>query len=234
MVFRTLLLLAIMAAAWLYDRQVFPVVAFLAGAAWLTPYIRGRSGQEKALPQVVAKAARWMGYGTSRSHLTSFRVIWRDVWVHVRGGFFGPETHSVELLSLSTAMPAQVPFCFVIRSSQQVVREADLVENSRIPRTSFEYELKRVDLGSGMEAAGNLPDLLTEIVDAELRRELRDGCRRAVSLQQVQFNGSLLTMQFYLSGEATAVDLSLAADLVVRFHLTLEALLANVTFKAPL
>lgn len=233
MVFRTLVLVGILGVAWWYDQKVFPLVAFLAAAAWLTPFVRGRRDVQPSDSGLVRRAAEWMGYG-QRAFLKSFRTMWRDVWVYVRSGRVGPEHHRIELLNLSTAFEREVPFCFVVRSREQVVKEAHLVENSRIPRTSFEYELKSVDVGSVLEGAANLPDLLVEALEGALRTDLEKASSRPISLQQVHFNGSQLATQLFVAKEATALDLTFVADLHVRFHLTLEALLANVSFKAPL
>lgn len=233
MVLRTLFLVAIVAASWWYDQKVFPLVAFLAAAAWLTPFIRGKETDSDADTGLVKRAAEWLGYG-SRAFLRSFRMLWRDMWLHVRSVRLGPEHHKVELLVLSTAFSTQVPFCFVVRTREQVVREATLVENSRIPGTPFEYELARLDVGTVLEAASNLTDLMTEVLGQTLKDDLERASKRAISLQQVHFNGTHLVSQLYVAREATALDMTLAADLHVRFHLTLEALLENVSFKAPL
>ncbi len=233
MVLRTLVLVLVVTAAWWYDQKVFPLVAFLAVAAWLTPFVRNRKDDEHPDTGLVKRAAEWMGYG-SREFLRSFRMVWRDVWMHVRSIRVGPEHSQVELLVLTTSLPEEVPFCFMLRTREQVVKEATLVENSRIPRTPFEYELSCVDAGVNLEAAANLPDLLGEALDPGLRSDLEKASKRPISLQQLHFNGSHLVSQLYVTRDATALDLSLVADLHVRFHLTLEALVANVSFKAPL
>jgi len=140
----------------------------------------------------------------------------------------------VHVVDLASPTFRKVPFCFLVRSSTSPVKEAQLVENSKIPGIKFEYQLKAVDVAQGLEAAANMADLFESIiVDNPAVEILRIFELQGVSALKVFFNGRVLHTYFVLHDSATPASAARLLDKHSGFHLTLLEILDKVDFKVP-
>lgn len=161
---KTLLLVAVMAVSFFVARRYFDLVAIVAGLLWVAEYFRSRAERRGRRRKVsVGHFAVLLGL-PARSQITSFKFRWSETLVRLSGVVEDDVTPVTKMITASSPLLKKVPFCFVARRTDLKVREAQLVENSRIPDIAFEYVLRRVDLPGPWEAASNMPELFEEAV----------------------------------------------------------------------
>ena len=228
---KTLTLLGVIAAAWLFAPDFFEMVALMGGLVWLTEFfrIRSQSGPGTASVELPGEL---LGIKV-RPGLSTVKFRWRGRPVHLAGTI--ATTALREFNVYDVAMPAfrKTPFCFVMRHVKALVREAELVENSRIPGIRFEYALERVAANTPLEAAANMPDLFAELLSTWEGAPPELWAQRGVALQKLFFNGRVLHAHLVLGEKTLPEDLVSFLEQQVAFHLTLLALLDKVDFKVP-
>ncbi len=160
---KTLLLVGVVVLAWFFAHRYFDLVMLIAGILWVTEYFRSRQmGEGGERPVPVDDLARRLGIPV-RTGQRSVKARWNDVLVQLSAVEVTAGTRRLTVYDLASPTFRKAPFCFVIRPRKAVIREADLVENSRIPGIKFEYQLRRVELPPPLEAAANLPDLFLDM-----------------------------------------------------------------------
>jgi hypothetical protein len=229
---KTLLLVTVVALAFLFARDYFEVVTLLAAVAWSVEYFRTRpTPGEEGSGRSVERLAELLGQ-KSRPFLTSLRL--RVEGVPFNTTAFAVPAGGGELVVHDLACPTfrKTPLCFVVRPTRALVREAQLVENSRIPGIRFEYMLKRVEVPSPLEAACNMPDLFEELQRrADPWAWLGGSTNRGLSVQKVFFNGRVLHSHVVLGEGTTGGELMPFLAAQASFCLTLVELLDKVDFK---
>lgn len=144
------------------------------------------------------------------------------------------KSRPLDVGDLSSLTFRQVPLAFVVRSANATVKEAQLVENSRIAGVRFEYRLRPVELGGALEAASNMPDLLVNIFKAAAGPAVELFQLSGLRVQKIFFNGRVLHTHFVVTPEAWEGDMKRLMGLHEEFHLTLLGILNNVNFNVPL
>jgi len=230
------LLLGVLTAGWFLLPRHFDMVVLVCALVWGVDYLRVRAGRPDVRRRgSVSRLGEMLGIETRRNQ-ASFRfpragAIGQFAALTVESG--GRE---VDLVELSLPTFRKVPFCFVVRYRGSKLRESDLVENSLIPGTRFEYVLRRVDTGEPLEAAANLPDLLADaLAEGEgadrLRRIGGDGIR----LQKAFFNGRSLHFLTVMPDEGPGPgELELFLDDAFALHAWLVELVDRVEFRVPM
>ncbi len=226
---KTLLLVGVVVLAWFFAHRYFDLVMLIAGILWVTEYFRSRQmGEGGERPVPVDDLARRLGIPV-RTGQRSVKARWNDVLVQLSAVEVTAGTRRLTVYTFRKA-----PFCFVIRPRKAVIREADLVENSRIPGIKFEYQLRRVELPPPLEAAANLPDLFLDMAEnADGARVDRWGDGGA-AVQQTFFNGRAVHTHFVVEGNGGGPSPAALLDAHVAFHLNLLDLVDDVNFKVPM
>jgi hypothetical protein len=230
---KSLLLVAIVTAAYFFARPYFPYIALAAGVAWLAQYFRPKPIKESSDLFVAGRLADLLGLPRH-----PFQKAWKfrrdNVTLHL--AVSGEPTPDGEVVLIDVASPLFVdtPFCFVIRSRSARIKEAGLVENSRIPGVQFEYQLSRLPSPDGLEGASNMPDLFREVSagDAAFSPLALFGAP-GLDVEKVFFNGRVLHTLFVLGPSADRYRCQQLLHVHTGFHLTLKDILANVSFKVP-
>jgi len=231
---KTTLVVGVVILAWFFAHQYFDWILFIAGGLWVTEFFRSRAqgeGQRRALP--IEALARALGIPV-RANQRTVKVRWNGVLLHLAAHeeTVGVRTHT--LYDIATPAFRKTPFCFVARPRKAKVREADLVENSRIPGIKFEYQLRRADVPEPLEAAANLPDLFADVMAAGNGPQIVQWGAPAAAVQKVFFNGRVVHTFALLDETAPQAQLAALLDSHVAFHLNLLDLMDDVDFKVPM
>jgi len=230
---KSLILVAVVTAAYFFARPYFPYIALAGGVLWLTQYFRPKPVRETTDLFVAARLADLLGLPRHpRQRVWKFR---RDETVyHLSVASIAEGSREVVVVDVATPLYRETPFCFVMRSRSAKVREADLVENSRIPDVRFEYQLRRMPTPDGIEAASNMPDLFqTTAASDSAFSPYALFSAKGIELEKVYFNGRVLHSVLVLSKDASRYDAEHLLHLHTGFHLTLRDIVDNVSFKVP-
>jgi len=233
-VWKTAALVGLVVLSYFFARSYFEIVALMAGLLWASEYYRTRNEAARLRPAAsVAPLAQLLGRRW-RPFLRSMKLRWKNVHMNLAAFVVKSGAGEVQVTDVATPAFRKTPFCFVIRAVTSVVREAQLVENSRIPGTRFEYALRRVDVPAPFEAASNMADLFADVMGqtpAEARVE-RAGVD-SIEVQKVFFNGRVLHSHIVVSPLVSRVELARFLDAHTAFHLTLVDIIDKVNFKVP-
>lgn len=229
-----MLVAGVVVLAWFFAHSYFDWVVLVAGALWVTEYFRSRSqGEGGQRPVPVEPFARILGL-PARAQQRTIKVRWNGVWLHLSARAETVGLRTVTLFDIASPSFHKAPFCFVLRPRKAAVREADLVENSRIPGIKFEYQLRRAEVPEALEAAANLPDLFGDVMAAgDVAGGLAWGGAEA-QVQKVYFNGRVVHTCALTAEDAPREQLVALLDSHVAFHLNLLDLMDDVDFKAPM
>lgn len=231
---QTIVLLAAIAASYLWAEGIFPFVAIAGGLLWFST--RHRTAEERRSstePTLAHEYASLLGIQIPQQH-RGFRIRGGSVPLSVQVVAEGISDSGPLVLDLGAPGMRQVPFCFILRSLEAPHRFEDLVENSRIPGVKFEYELSRLTLPSPLEGASNQSDLMDPILDSVVRWSRCCSRTNGLRLQSVFFNGKVLHTRFDLDGQATPLEARQLLETHRQFLDDLWHLLDQVQFKAPL
>ncbi len=231
---KTTLVVAVVILAWFFAHQYFDWIAFIAGGLWVTEFFRSRAqgeGQQRAVS--IEPLARALGIPV-RANQRSVKFRWNGVVTHLSAHEETVGVRTVTLYDLASPAFRKAPFCFVVRPRKARVREADLVENSRIPGIKFEYQLRRSELPEPLEAAANLPDLFADVMKASNGSEIASWGAPAAQAQKVFFNGRVVHTVALADDTAPQEQLAALLDSHVAFHLNMLDLMDDVDFKVPM
>lgn len=222
-----LALLAALVLVYLFVPRFLPWAIVLAGLVWITTSRVAASTPVRSREEITQAHRFATALGMDYARWTRGFRFMREGW-RLRVATVPEGSDGLELLDLTIGGWPVVPLCFLVRGANPPLREENLVENSRIPGTRFEYELRPFDAAAPLEGASNLPDLM-----GHLRDELGELARHSTGLQRLFFNGRVLHLQFRMEGlEASVVPGMVDAWLEVA--LGLEDVLDRVNFRAPL
>ena len=231
---KSLLLVTVVVLSYLFTPRYFPYVTLMGGLAWVSLYFRSRSEADVSGAAAAFAAAADL-IGIKRRPLqrsAKFRrgpVLLNLSAFDVRAG-----ARAVHVVDLASPAFRKVPFCFLVRSSRSPVKEAQLVENSRIPGIKFEYQLKRVDVPAGLESAANMEDLFESVIVDNPAVDVLDAFELGgVQTLKLFFNGRVLHTHFILHDSATRESVARLVEKHTGFHLTLLEILDKVDFKVP-
>jgi len=228
---KTLLIVVVIAGAWLFAPDYYQMVALMGGLVWLTEFFRSRNLAGPAAASIDSPA-KMLGLQV-RSGQRGVKFRWHSRPVHLTAAVTAGTVREHVVYELALPAFRKTPFCFVMRHVKAVVREAELVENSRIPGTRFEYALERVDSAPPLEAAANMPDLYRELMVSWEGPAPDLWAERGVQVQKVFFNGRVLHTHILLDTDLDQAELRQFLDQQVAFQLTLLTLVDKVDFKVP-
>ncbi len=229
-----MLVVGVVILAWFFAHSYFDWIVLVAGALWVTEYFRSRSQGEGGPRHVsIEPFARTLGVPV-RTQQRTLKVRWNGVLLNLAAHEETAGLRTVTLLDIASPSFHKAPFCFVVRPQKATVREADLVENSRIPGIKFEYQLRRAEVHQSLEAAANLPDLFADVMAASNGAELLAWGGGDAHVQKLFFNGRVVHTSALLAESAPRATLAALLDSHVAFHLNLLDLVDDVDFKAPM
>jgi hypothetical protein len=229
-----IVLVVVLTVFYLFAPRYFPAAVLIGIVTAVTTWFRTRDQQTSAdTLETVERACNLAGL---RRHPFQKRVKFRrpDAVFSLSAFTVTHKGRPQDVVDLSSLTFRKVPLAFVLRTPAALVKEAQLVENSRIPGVRFEYQLKRVELGGGLEAAANMPDLLMNIFKESMEPLVELFKMPGVQVQKIFFNGRILHTHFVLPHTATGGQVTQLIDRHHQFHLTLLAILNNVNFNVPL
>lgn len=225
---------SVVVLAWFFAHRYFDLIALVAGALWVTEFFRSRShgeGQRRAV--AIEPLARALGIPVRASQRT-VKVRWNGVLVHLAAHEETVGIRTITVYDIASPSFRKTPFCFVARPKKATLREADLVENSRIPGIKFEYQLRRSEVPEPLEAASNLPDLFADVMAAANGFAFPEWGAPAAQVQKVFFNGRVLHTHAIADEKAPQEQLAALLDGHIAFHLNLLDLVDDVNFKVPM
>jgi hypothetical protein len=229
-----MLVVGVVVLAWFFAHQYFDLVALIAGVLWVTEYFRAKAlgiGVRKAVG--VDGLARILGLPV-RTNQRSVKFRWNGVMLNLSAHEETVGVTTVTVWDIASPVFRKVPFCFVLRPRKAKVREADLVENSRIDGIKFEYQLQRIDAPKPLEAAANLPDLFADLLAQGNGRGMPEWGGDVAQVQKVFFNGRVLHTLTLLDEDPSRDLVAALLDAHVAFHLNLLDLIDDVNFKVPM
>jgi hypothetical protein len=231
---KTTLVAAVVILAWFFAHHYFDWIAFIAGGLWVTEFFRSRAqgeGQRRAVS--IEPLASALGIPV-RANQRTVKFRWNGVVIHLSAHDETIGVRTVTIYDIASPAFRKAPFCFVVRPRKAKVREADLVENSRIPGIKFEYQLRRSELPEPLEAAANLPDLFADVMAAGNGHEIVKWGEPAAQVQKVFFNGRVVHTVALADETAPREQLAPLLDSHVAFHLNMLDLMDDVDFKVPM
>jgi len=231
---KTLLLLLVVVMAWFFARRYFEVVVVVTGVmAGLELFRSRREGAGGPRPVTVAPWAELLGLRRWAAP-RNLKLRRHGTLVQVYASTVRRGLGEVTVYDVATPTLRKVPFCFVARAPKAAVREAQLVENTRIPGVRFEYALTRAEWPQPLEAASNMADLVGDLAARLGSNPLLIGWRpQGLALQKLFFNGRVLHTHVVTGPRLDRNELWAFIDAQVDFHLTLLDLIDNVDFKVP-
>jgi hypothetical protein len=232
----------VLAIFWIAEPSLFPVFLVATAVFVIAEHIRRRRAAPP--PRPVAAEAAGLLKGARRNRQGGWNVPMAGGHVRVGQGQL-PEQVSKEetFLTLSVPLGRRTPFGFAIRPDRPPVRWVHLVENTPIPGARFEYQLKPVAVGGGLEAASNHPALLEDWLHGETLQTLRSlgeasflasGEAPSLALQGVHFDGRRLVSLWAWRGPPPEAILRLAAMRTLLLAGELDTLLEDVKFNQPI
>lgn len=231
---KSLVIVVLVSLSYIFTRRYFPYIAIFGALLWISQYLRSRGESDQAgAAAAFAAAADLLGLKL-RPFQRSIKFRRGPVVLNLSAFEIPAGAKPVHVVDLASPTFRKVPFCFLVRSSSSPVKEAQLVENSRIPGIKFEYQLKPVDVPAGLESAANMEDLFESIIvdnpAVDILEAFDMGGGETLS---VFFNGRVLHTHFILHDSATHDHAARLLDKHTGFHLTLLEILDNVDFKVP-
>ena len=231
---KTLILVTLVVASYFLLRSYFEIVAVVAGvvgvSVWVDHIRRDRTEEKRV---GVEDLAAILGVGRG-GPLGSFRVRENGVLIHLSSQEIQTGNKRLRIVDLASPIFRKTPLCFVVRPSNARLRESQLVENTRIPGTKFEYVLERIDLDKPWEGATNMVDLFDDIHDL-WASELGGALPRAPAtpVQAYFFNGRVCHTYALIEGVPVREALERLLRFHASFHLTVVEITDKVNFKLP-
>ena len=228
------LVIVVLSIFWVAERSLFPIFLVATAIFVVVEHVRRRRAVVPQRP-VAAEAARLLR-GARRNRQGGWNVPMAGGHVRVgQGTLPGQVAGDEPFLTLSVPLGRRVPFCFAIRPAAAPLRWVHLVENTPIPGARFEFRLKPVAVGGGLEAASNHSALLEDWLHGETLATVRAlGEAEAPALQGLHFDGRRLVSLWVWRGTPPEPILRLAAMRTLLLAGELDTLLVDVRFNQPI
>ncbi|GMV40497.1 MAG: hypothetical protein AMXMBFR64_22130 [Myxococcales bacterium] len=199
---RLVLVIALLIGAWIWSTELFAIAAGVV-VTWLIVRWKTAPKEEDRRPvepETLESAARDLPVAAIRGEQVWTAIDERPVMVtleHARSRSMG----ELPVIRLEVRMGPPIQYCFIVRRRMSLFPMPVLVWNTLIPRASFEYELRRVELDADLqqrfEAASNAPRLTQRLWESRLRQAL-DGQLdpSQLRLEELAFNGESLILVY--------------------------------------